>query len=85
MSHRHISWWCPFFYYDTKEYIACEGGTRVRFESNEQLQEYAHKYCATPNGCYGCSIALTLFAKYEEDGTNGEKDTSPGKDPGENA
>lgn len=62
--YSHKTWKCPFFTWDEREKIHCEGGV-LKFEDKESLDEYAESFCACDN--WGkCSIAQNRLNWYEK-------------------
>lgn len=56
-------WICPYFSYDTKDYMRCEGG-RVCFSKKELNKRYFDKYCGSYE--WGkCTFARELNGYYE--------------------
>lgn len=57
---------CPFFHWDAKECVQCEG-CKVRHETRERefVDAYVHEYCADLNGWRRCTVARMLLRRYE--------------------
>ena len=55
---------CPFFKWDEKLAVHCEGG-RVTFPDKEAALEYIDRYCGSPAGWRSCSVAASLLKYYE--------------------
>ena len=66
-SYSHKYWSCPYYSSDERLCLRCEGG-RVRFETHEELADYADSYCADPRGWKECSLAQMLNKR------NGDKE-----------
>ena len=64
MGYSNRIWTCPFFTWDERQAVHCEGG-RVVFQDREAIQEYAERHCASLNGWKDCSIACSLLRYYE--------------------
>ena len=75
MGYSNKYWTCPFFRWDEKLNIHCEGG-RIRFPDQRALNEYAQRHCASPDGWQTCSMAASLNQYYERtaDGTKHRQD-----------
>jgi len=61
---RHMYWQCPFFKWDGKMEVSCEGG-RVKFPEAEDAKGYFEKYCA--GDWKNCSIARMLNQYYDRE------------------
>ena len=56
---------CPFFRYDEKQILGCEGG-RIKFPDAATAKRFMDEYCAHPsNGWKDCCIAACLLKFYE--------------------
>lgn len=60
-------WKCPFFQYDRREEIHCEGGI-ASFLSQGELAAYANKYCSDARGWEKCHRARRCMDEREENG-----------------
>lgn len=56
-------WECPFFKWDEKRKVHCEGG-KVALPGKEQT-EYIEQYCASEQGWRECPLAKALEKYYE--------------------
>ncbi len=63
-GYSHRGWACPFFRWDERERISCEGG-RMDFPDRMALTEYADRYCANVQGWKSCTMAEGLLRYYE--------------------
>lgn len=83
-------WACPFYRWDEKRRIHCEGGSVLAMPDRESYLAYARQYCGSASGWRGCSIARALERQWEraEEGKHGgspngggekESNTSPPK------
>jgi hypothetical protein len=62
--YSHKTWRCPYFRYDEKRSVHCEGGTVIRFPDRRSIQDYTTAFCAAYN--YGeCTVAKALNNYYE--------------------
>ena len=59
---------CPYFCWDAKEAIGCEGKTTHRFPKGKLCKEYQAKYCAAD--WKSCTYAQALNQYYEAEGDN---------------
>ena len=59
-----MNWACPFYRWDEKRKIHCDGGT-VGIRGNRDLLNYARKYCANVTGWEDCSLARALIEQNE--------------------
>lgn len=64
-GYSHKSWCCPYFKWDNKEAIKCEGGT-LKFPDFKTCSQFADQYCASlmGNGWKLCTIARTISLWY---------------------
>lgn len=67
MDYWHRDWKCPFFKWDEKLLVVCEGG-RVIFPDEKAARDYFDRYCAHLPGWEGCCIAAVLSGFYERGG-----------------
>lgn len=76
-------WSCPFFKWDEKLRVHCEGGV-IRFRDRREAGEYQDCYCASLNGWKGCSVASSVARYYERTEQNAKRgqDQVPGKGTG---
>jgi len=72
MNDTHKTWSCPFFVWDERLAIHCEGG-RPRFPDYEAAETYTRAYCANGLGWKRCTLAQNLLEYYrrqfEEEGS----------------
>ena len=79
-GYSHQTWSCPFFTWDERLAVHCEGG-RIRFPDWDARQAYTGQYCAceglltgfNANGWKRCTVARNLLRYYER--TEGESPT----------
>lgn len=65
MDYWHKAWTCPFFKWDDKQCVACEGG-KLHFPDKESATEYMDAFCAGKDRAWEwCSIAASLLQYYE--------------------
>ena len=64
-GYSHKTWACPFFKWDEKLRIHCEGG-RLALPDQAALRDYAGRYCASADGWRQCSFAGVLLRHYEK-------------------
>ena len=76
MSQGYASrlWKCPFFRWDERQAVHCEGGTRLAFESRGTYVRYINAYCDNLDGWWDCTIACALCAQYEREDKKIESD-----------
>ena len=65
--YSHRAWACPFFTWDERLCIHCEGGV-VKFKDREAIVGYIDQHCACGVGWKECSIAIYLNSYYERTG-----------------
>lgn len=59
-------WQCPFFRWDEKSKVHCEGG--VVSLPKREYTDYIENYCAHITGWRGCPLARALNLYYERTG-----------------
>ena len=64
MKESHKTWSCPFFVWDERLAVHCEGG-RPRFPDYEAADKYTGDYCAGGQGWKDCTLAKNLMAYYQ--------------------
>ena len=72
MGYSHIYWSCPFFKWDEKCSVHCEGG-KLTFNSYESLSRYAERHCANAKDWEACTVAAALVEEYEREEEYGEE------------
>ena len=70
MMYSKRLWACPFFRWDEREQIHCEGGV-VSFPDRESCAGYAGKYCGSVQGWKDCTIAKSMADYYERTESDG--------------
>lgn len=63
-GYSNRTWACPFFTWDERLCIHCEGG-RVCFRDKPEAAEYTARYCASPKGWKDCTLACSLLKYYD--------------------
>ena len=63
-GYSHKTWACPFFHWDERLCVRCEGGC-MSFPDREALAEYADRYCANLQDWKSCTVAANLLKYYE--------------------
>lgn len=63
-GYSHKTWACPFFHWDERLRVRCEGGC-MSFPDREALAEYADRYCANLQDWKSCTVAANLLKYYE--------------------
>ena len=74
MSHGYSNriWVCPYFSWDERCTVHCEGGTRVRFAHYRTYADYVRTYCCDVDHWHRCSVAAALNKQYEEEDNDGQ-------------
>ncbi len=67
MGYSNKTFACPFFKWDERLCVHCEGGV-VRFRDRREAMEYIDRYCASVDGWEKCSLARSLLGYYEREG-----------------
>ena len=77
MGYSNKTWKCPYYRYDEKRAMHCEGHSTVRFPDRRSIQEYTTAYCAS-YAYRNCTIAKMIDEYYtrkeREDKSNGKKE-----------
>ena len=68
MGYSNKTFACPFFKWDERLCVHCEGG-RPSFPDRTAAQEYINQFCGDVTGWKNCSIARTLLRFYERTDT----------------
>ena len=63
-GYTHVNWVCPFFKWDERLRIHCEGGRQV-YPDRQAARDYAQRYCTHMEGWKCCSVAENLLRYYE--------------------
>lgn len=64
-SYTKLYWICPFYRWDEKSCVHCEGGSKVTFPDVTTKMEFYRAYCAHATGWQTCSVAMSLNKYYE--------------------
>lgn len=64
MGYSNKTFACPFFKWDEKLCVHCEGG-KVSFRDRQEATEYIDSHCACEGGWQKCSLACSLTRYYE--------------------
>ena len=59
------TWACPFFGWDEKRKVHCEGGCCVSLPDQKGCMDYTSRYCANLQGWTACTVAAALLDYYE--------------------
>ena len=77
MDYWHKKWRCPFFIWDDREHVACEGKCKISFPDDVAAKEFMEGFCASDPGWEKCAIAENKLRFYErkekEERVNGQK------------
>ncbi len=65
MDYWHKKWQCPFFVWDDRSLVACEGKCRIIFPDDVAAREFMEGYCASLSGWESCAIAANKLRFYE--------------------
>ena len=63
-GYSHKTWACPFFRWDERLCVRCEGGC-MGFPDREARAESADRYCANLQDGKSCTVAANLLKYYE--------------------
>lgn len=64
MGYSNKTFVCPFFSWDERLCIHCEGG-RIRFPDRQTAGEYIDQHCASVDGWRSCTVARMLETFYD--------------------
>ena len=70
MGYRKIKWACPYYRWDEKTRIHCDGGI-IKIPHERDMIAYARRYCAAVPGWEDCTIAKAMNESYEREEQNG--------------
>lgn len=59
------TWVCPFYKWDERLCVHCEGGGRAAFPDRETAKDYADRYCGSLDGWEKCTLAAARVRYYE--------------------
>ncbi len=65
-GYSHKYWSCPFFVWDERLAVHCEGG-RLRFPDWEAAETFTGRFCAGDMGWKNCTVARNLLLYYERE------------------
>ena len=83
-GYSHRAWACPFFKWDERLRVHCEGGC-VQFRDREQAVEYQNGYCASLEGWESCTVAASAVRYYERMDQNAKRGQNQGSGKGAGA
>ncbi len=63
-GYSHLSWACPFFKWDEKQAVHCEGGKLIHPDQRAG-KAYAAAFCANTAGWRDCTVARGLLEYYK--------------------
>jgi len=66
MHYSRRTWCCPFYRYDEKNKVHCEGGSVFCVRDKSIFAAHADKYCGNAKGWRLCQIAVALEEFYEK-------------------
>ena len=66
LGYSNKTWCCPFFKWDEKLCVHCEGGRAV-FPDMGARADYINRYCADVLGWKKCSLAGLMAGYYERE------------------
>ena len=65
MRYYHLVWCCPYYNWDARTAVHCEGG-RIDLPSGEAAREYFEIYCSSVEGWRRCTVARAITRFYEK-------------------
>jgi len=67
-------WACPFFSWDERCTVHCEGGTRIRFAKVRTYTGYVSRFCCDVDSWDKCSVAAALIKQYDEEDNDARRE-----------
>lgn len=64
MGYYHYYWTCPYYKWDERRSVHCEGG-RIGLPTNAAAREYFRTYCCDIAGWKRCTVARAISRHYE--------------------
>ena len=72
MDYWHFNFICPYFKWDEKQRVGCEGKHILKFDSPNEARAFLKRYCA--GWKWGdCPHAAEMNKRYEEKHKNGKR------------
>ena len=66
MHHSRRVWRCPYYKFDRKLEVHCEGGSVFRVADRAIFYEHANRYCSNAKHWERCQIAECLTKLYNK-------------------
>lgn len=66
MHYSRRTWCCPYYRYDEKFAVHCEGGSVFKLKDREIFARHADHYCGNAKGWKHCPTADALTRLYEK-------------------
>lgn len=63
-GYSNKTWTCPFFTWDERLAVHCEGG-HIIFRDREEAVEYINRHCGCMDGWKDCTLARSKLRFYE--------------------
>lgn len=67
MDYWHKIWVCPYFIWDDRTKIGCEGKITLKFPDKKSLAEYADRFCCSIDNYPNCPVAKMIEEKYNDE------------------
>ena len=78
MDYWHFNFICPYFIWDEKQRIGCEGKHILKFDTGNDARRYMKEYCAGWKW-HKCPHADQMNKFYEESKENGKSQKRKGR------
>lgn len=65
MPYSNLYWSCPFYKWDERLCVHCEGGSKIVFHDQTSASLYFREYCTHTKDWTRCSIAQSIKRFYE--------------------
>lgn len=66
MHYSRRTWCCPYYRYDEKFVVHCEGGSMFKLRDREIFADHADRYCGNAKDWTKCPTADALTKLYEK-------------------
>lgn len=65
MAYSNLYWSCPFYKWDERLCVHCEGGSKIVFPDQQSASRYFYAYCTHSADWQRCTIAQARTKYYE--------------------
>ncbi len=64
-GYSNRAWQCPFFRWDERRKVHCEGGSAISMPDAASFRAYISRHCSSHQGWHSCSIAVQLSSYWD--------------------